>query len=241
MKYYLMTLNGTTVPGLAVSDVLPEGAVECTEDQYQAPLSWAIVNGSLTAVTPPAIPLADQASMKLVSQKTYIMEEYLVYGLAVPDDWATYMQALKAIASGTDTTSTTLPLSPTEQATQELTPAQKVKKALLALGAMLEEKQALGIYYTPAGGTMPILFSTSAHAQDQYNGANTLAKENPTQTQNFITEAGAPVTLSASDVIAVTNKAANYINQTNAVYSALFAKVEADPATDITVGWPANT
>ena len=184
--------------------------------------------------------LATQASATLSAQKAYVSNEFLVFGLAVPEEWATYLKTLRAIADGTDTTSTALPVSPLNTAPVALTPAQKTAAALEALGEYLMEQQTKGFFFTPTGTEVAILFSTSSHAQSQYVGANSLARDNPTTSQNFITDSGAPIVLTADDVITLTNGVASYINDTNATYASLVAKVNADYTTDITVGWPDN-
>lgn len=241
VSYYLLPLSdGTISAGVSYSDHVPDGAAPCTKDQYTNSANYAVENGVIVDRVVPEIPLSATASDKLTEGKAYVNSEFLVYGEAVPTAWIDYLKALREISDGTDTASTTLPLSPTEQAAQTLTPAQQVQKALLALGVLLEEKQELGIYFTPTGTTIPLLFSTSAHAQDQYNGANTFAKENPDTPQNFITDSGAPVVLTADDVIKLTNGVAGYINDTNATYATLVKKVTTDYTTDITVGWPDN-
>ena len=199
-----------------------------------------IVDGQTTSVGSSALPFAIQATFALNSGKKYVNDEYLVYGETVPDAWTTYLKALRAISDGTDTTSTTLPTSPLDAAPVVLTPAQKTAAALEALGEYLMEQQAKGFFFTPTGTEVAILFSTSSRAQSQYVGANSLARDNPDTPQNFITNSGAPIVLTAADVIKLTNGVASYINATNATYAALVEKVSADYTTDITVGWPDN-
>ena len=188
----------------------------------------------------PPVALSVQAAAMLAAQKTYVSNEFLVYGMSVPTTWTTYLMALRAISDGTDTTSTTLPVSPLDATPVVLTPAQKTAAALEALGEYLMEQQAKGFFFTPTGTEVAILFSTSSHAQSQYVGANSLARDNPTTSQNFITDSGTPIVLTAADVIKLTNGVASYINDTNATYASLVSKVSADYTTDITVGWPDN-
>lgn len=57
--------------------------------------------------------LADKAITALASAKAYTQSEYTDFGDAIPDTWKTYLKALRDIANGTDTTSTTLPTAPT--------------------------------------------------------------------------------------------------------------------------------
>ena len=57
--------------------------------------------------------IADKATSALSSAKSYTKSEYTDYGDDIPDSWKTYLKALRDIANGTDTTSTTLPTAPT--------------------------------------------------------------------------------------------------------------------------------
>lgn len=56
--------------------------------------------------------LADKATSALSSAKSYTQSEYTDYGDDIPDAWKTYLKALRAIADGTDSSSTTLPTAP---------------------------------------------------------------------------------------------------------------------------------
>mgnify|MGYP001387686308 CR=1 FL=1 len=116
-SWYDMWIYSST-SGLPAADTL----FPLTEEQWNDKGGYThsqlmyVDNGALVAYSPAVTPptLAQQAASVLSTQKTYITEEYLVYGLSVPADWATYMQALKAISDGTDTTSTALPTQPTD-------------------------------------------------------------------------------------------------------------------------------
>lgn len=57
--------------------------------------------------------LADKAASALSSAKSYTQSEYTDYGDDIPDSWKAYLKALRDIANGTDTASTTLPTAPT--------------------------------------------------------------------------------------------------------------------------------
>lgn len=71
-----------------------------------------VVNGAVTTYTAPAPTLAEQASSATASARAYIYNNYGILNEATPDAWVTYLKALMAIASGTDTTSTALPTEP---------------------------------------------------------------------------------------------------------------------------------
>lgn len=77
-------------------------------------------NGSvvdLSAVTEtssfvPPVTLADQAKAALQQASSKTWAAYGMYGETPPEEWQTYLSTLKAIAKGTDTTSTALPAAP---------------------------------------------------------------------------------------------------------------------------------
>ena len=78
--------------------------------------SMAVIDGKLQDYAQPApvVPLQTQAATLLKSQQAYVMQNYAIYGDDTPAEWLTYLKALRAIANGTDTTSTTLPTQPTD-------------------------------------------------------------------------------------------------------------------------------
>ncbi len=55
MKYFLTFANGIPGTGIAYDDTLPSGAVECTQEQYQAPSQWTISDGAIIAFVPTAL------------------------------------------------------------------------------------------------------------------------------------------------------------------------------------------
>ena len=91
------------------------------EDETQADLIDAAQELGYQEITdgswPPAPlvinPLVVEAARALVRSDTSILR-ILAAGVAVPADFLTYRAALRAIANGTDTTSTTLPAAPTD-------------------------------------------------------------------------------------------------------------------------------
>ena len=79
-------------------------------------IGWSYVNGEFIA--PPApiptpIPLPAQAQSVLTKTDTTVLRCYSA-GVAVPADIQAYRVALRAIATGKDTTSTVLPTEPTD-------------------------------------------------------------------------------------------------------------------------------
>ncbi|MFT8850177.1 hypothetical protein [Acetobacter orientalis] len=113
MKYYFVKLeSGIIGPGVCLSGDLPAGAIECSQEQYENSGNYTLDNGVIVAYTPPAIPLNVQAGALLKTQQSYVMQNYAIYGDDTPPEWLTYLKALRAIANGTDTTSTTLPTAP---------------------------------------------------------------------------------------------------------------------------------
>lgn len=63
---------------------------------------------------PVIAPLNVKAQRQLKRVASYTWEQWGQIGEDVPAEWVTYIKALKAIANGQDTTSTTLPTPPAE-------------------------------------------------------------------------------------------------------------------------------
>ena len=113
MKYYFITLaDGSGAPGMCYSDTLPDGAVACTQEQYENSANYMLENGVVVPFTPPAVTVAQQAVTALAAARTYVSNTYTMLNEATPDAWVTYLKALMAIANGADTTSTALPNAP---------------------------------------------------------------------------------------------------------------------------------
>lgn len=81
----------------------------------------SVTNGSSTGLVligaqvpqfPTDIPLKTQAATLLKTQQSYVVQTYAIYGDDTPPEWITCLKALRAIANGTDTTSTVLPTAP---------------------------------------------------------------------------------------------------------------------------------
>ncbi|MFT8597719.1 hypothetical protein [Acetobacter orientalis] len=68
---------------------------------------------SFTAPEKATVTLQSQASALLKTQQAYVMQNYAIYGEDTPPEWLVYLKELRAIASGTDTTSVVLPTAPT--------------------------------------------------------------------------------------------------------------------------------
>ncbi|WP_278368052.1 hypothetical protein [Acetobacter orientalis] len=119
------TINGFPIVGWANIALyttkptwLPDAAamIPLTEEEWNARKyeDQVIKDGQVATETPiaPVIPLKTQAETLLKSQQAYVMQNYAIYGDETPTEWLTYLKALREIASGTDTTSTTLPTAP---------------------------------------------------------------------------------------------------------------------------------
>lgn len=106
MLYYLTsTGNGCSADG-----TLPEGAVVCTQEQYQNATLWAVVNGHVVAVTPPPVDTRHAAQAALDRSDITIIRCY-EHAVAVPAEWGVYRTALRAIVAG-GPTSAALPVQP---------------------------------------------------------------------------------------------------------------------------------
>jgi len=122
-------------------------------------------------------------------------------------------------------------------------PAPTVQGAVAALAAMLSTKEALGIHFTPTGGTDTV-FPTDPSSVAKYTAAwNALNTTPPLAADGdiYIAANGTPVPMSMVDAKALITKALAYFRACNANYGTLHAAVAANPLADITVGWPTNT
>jgi len=116
---------------------VPDGSVAVPADTYES-IMTAINNGALLSadssgnpvikdgsgnvIAPPSVKadtsyapvqtLQSKAQSELAMQQALVMRTYTVFGDATPDAWITYLKALRAIANGSDTTSTALPDRP---------------------------------------------------------------------------------------------------------------------------------
>lgn len=60
----------------------------------------------------PPVTLVDKAKAALQQASSRTWTAYGMYGETPPEEWQTYLSGLRAIAKGTDVTSTTLPAAP---------------------------------------------------------------------------------------------------------------------------------
>ncbi|WP_395371475.1 hypothetical protein [Komagataeibacter diospyri] len=126
---------------VGISSAVPTDAIDVTAADYAALMAAqakgatirADANGApeavagngavidLTTVTTtatftyaPPITLQQQAATAFSAASDLMWDEYGCLGETPPTEWTTYLKALRAIASGTDTTSTALPPAPTD-------------------------------------------------------------------------------------------------------------------------------
>lgn len=109
MKFYKLSTGN--LQGLNDADPAPAGATEITAEQFAQ---------AATAPSPEQIraqfAASAQALLDYTTGQRGQFSRAQVAGLLANDlrlaPWQTYVQALRAIANGTDTTSTTLPAAP---------------------------------------------------------------------------------------------------------------------------------
>ena len=96
--------------------------VPLTDDYWDQHISGpqsllAYENGEFVPYTPPPPPLKTQAANALQQARLDVYNNYGILNEPTPAAWVSYLRALMAIANGTDTTSTTLPAAPSDDAT----------------------------------------------------------------------------------------------------------------------------
>ena len=111
MSNYAVIENGVVTNVYVADAPLTEADVLVTHEG----IGWSYANGEFTApvVVPTVIPLKLQAQTALTKTDTTVLRCYSA-GVAVPADIQAYRVALRAIATGKDTTSTVLPTEPTD-------------------------------------------------------------------------------------------------------------------------------
>ncbi|GBR25522.1 hypothetical protein [Komagataeibacter nataicola] len=103
--------DGKAAFTLPASTVLIEDA----DSIYQPGDTYGVTPARSVPVNPAAtVPLATQAQNALTAAASATWQAYGMYGQTTPTDVVTYLNALKAIAAGTDTTSTALPVAPAD-------------------------------------------------------------------------------------------------------------------------------
>lgn len=81
---------------------------------FRLPSGRGVLNGKIIDYTAPVlpVPLSTQAQNALVEARQTVWGNYGALNEPTPEAWVTYLKALRAIAEGEDTTSTTLPEGP---------------------------------------------------------------------------------------------------------------------------------
>ena len=90
--------------------------IDLTQASPMPGIGWSYEGGKFVAPpqNTPAVPLATQAAAALEAVRIHVYNNYGILNESTPATWVTYLKALMAIASGTDTTSTALPTQPTD-------------------------------------------------------------------------------------------------------------------------------
>ena len=115
MTYAIAHIVNGVVENTSVWDAMPTdpNMVDIT-NQPQVGIGWQYINGTFSAPVITAAPLKTQAQVALdrITGARGTIIRCTVAGVAVPPEWKVYIQALRNIVNGTDTTSTTLPTEP---------------------------------------------------------------------------------------------------------------------------------
>lgn len=93
-----------------IANLLAVSATDWADQSFRRS-GRGVQDGKIIDYVPP-VPLALQAQMILAGVPAKTWANFGSLGVAVPQAWVDYQQALKAIADGTDTTSTALPAEP---------------------------------------------------------------------------------------------------------------------------------
>ncbi|MGO3518089.1 MAG: hypothetical protein ACTINM_06300 [Acetobacter cibinongensis] len=130
--------------GMSTTDGLPPAAqlIPVTEQDWQntttfrSPAGRGVQDGRIIDYSPPPPPLAQQAQRQLQQAASTTWSLYGMYGESPPAVWQSYLQALRRIATGADTTSTSLPAAPaTQDAATDSTPANTASTGTPSLQA----------------------------------------------------------------------------------------------------------
>lgn len=123
-------------------------------------------------------------------------------------------------------------------------PPSTTAEAVAILAQELQKRESAGVFFTSTGGAQAVLFPTDANAQVKYTAEWSALNTTPplrSDSDPMIAADGTPVALSNADAKALIQKALGYFRACTANYATLHAAVAANPAADITVGWPTNT
>ncbi|GAN69274.1 hypothetical protein [Acetobacter orleanensis] len=82
--------------------------------RFRLPTGRGVQDGNIVDYLPPLRPLSlsAQAKTALIAARQTVWAEYGVLNDPTPEAWVTYLKALRALADGQDTSSTTLPEAP---------------------------------------------------------------------------------------------------------------------------------
>lgn len=114
--YYLL-LSGSG--GMTTDGTLPDGAVECTQEQQQNAQRWTISNGAIVAVDTTAMDAAVAwSAYKVTAQAALDCSDVTIIrcmenSVAVPAEWLAYRKDLRSIISASSGDATvSLPTRP---------------------------------------------------------------------------------------------------------------------------------
>lgn len=121
-------------------------------------------------------------------------------------------------------------------------PPLDVPKALARLNALAGQKETAGVYFQPASASQPVLFGTDVSAQQRTTSAYLLAGAGLWTTgAKHVAADGTAYVFTATEIAALAQKAGSYVLACSQRAIALQSDIQADPTTDITVGWPSQT
>lgn len=113
--------DGTVIPYQAAPgfEAVP---LEMSDDDWAARMAapqnpTQLNQGKLEPYVEPGPSLKEQAQSALQQARMTVYNNYGILGEPTPAVWVTYLRALMAIASGTDTITTALPAAPSDAAT----------------------------------------------------------------------------------------------------------------------------
>lgn len=121
-------------------------------------------------------------------------------------------------------------------------PLQQQRESLGALSNMLVRKETAGVYFSPPDADEPVLFASDNGTIQKLTTLMSIIQAGLwIQGTPILAADGRPIAMSADAASSLISKILSYVQACNLRYAQLYPEVLADPATDISSGWPSNS